>query len=220
MSIFADVRVLIKRLRAAIAPNRDIWDSIAIVVALDSLHDDFEATTASMLERGDQTIEEIQQILASAEAKLISKRATGVTGDLVMVSRGRNFGKRKVASSDKCYNCHKLGHFGRDCKLPNQRVSGNRQDKRARIEDSSNQRQQQSRNQAHIVAADDDSNPEPFRPGMPIRQRNRRLCRPREESGTWTRAPLDTLLTTRARSLENFDQNALTLLLRAARLFV
>lgn len=73
MSVFANVRFLIKRLRAAITPERDIWDSIAIVVALDSLHDDFEATTASMLERGDKTIEEIQQILALTEAKLVSK---------------------------------------------------------------------------------------------------------------------------------------------------
>lgn len=49
MSIFADIRFLIKRLRAAITPNRAIWDSIAIVVALDSLHDDFKTTTTSML---------------------------------------------------------------------------------------------------------------------------------------------------------------------------
>lgn len=117
MSIFADVRFLVKRLRSAITPNRDIWDSIAIVVALDSLHHDFETTTTSMLERGDKTIEEIQQILASAEAKFISKRATGVTADLAMSSRGKNAGKRKATSEDRCYNCHKFGHFGRDCKV-------------------------------------------------------------------------------------------------------
>lgn len=49
-SVFANVRFLIKRLRAAITPDRDIWDNIAIVVTLDPLHADFEATTASMLE--------------------------------------------------------------------------------------------------------------------------------------------------------------------------
>lgn len=36
MSVFANVKFLIKRLRAAIIPTRDIWDSIAIVVTLDS----------------------------------------------------------------------------------------------------------------------------------------------------------------------------------------
>ena len=36
MSIFANVRFLIKQLRAAITLEQDIWDSIAIVVAFNS----------------------------------------------------------------------------------------------------------------------------------------------------------------------------------------
>ena len=36
MSIFADVRFLIKQLQAAITLEQDIWDSIAIVVAFNS----------------------------------------------------------------------------------------------------------------------------------------------------------------------------------------
>lgn len=103
---------MVKRLRSAITPNRNIWDSIAIVVALDSLHNDFETTTNSMLESGDKSINEIQQILASAKAKFLSKRATGVTGELAMMSKGRNsrYNKRKATSEDKCFNCQKLGH--------------------------------------------------------------------------------------------------------------
>lgn len=42
MSIFADVRFLIKQLRDDITPGRDIWNSITIVVALNSLHDNFK----------------------------------------------------------------------------------------------------------------------------------------------------------------------------------
>lgn len=87
-SVFAEVRFLTKRLKAAITPGKDIWDIIAIVVALDSLHNDFEPTIASMLESGEKPIEEIYQILASAKAKLKSKRATGVISDLAMISRG------------------------------------------------------------------------------------------------------------------------------------
>lgn len=40
MLIFAEVRYLCKRLRTAMTPGRDLWDTIAIVIALDTLHDD------------------------------------------------------------------------------------------------------------------------------------------------------------------------------------
>ena len=39
MQIFAEVRYLCKRLRKAMTPGRDLWDTIAIVIVLDSLHD-------------------------------------------------------------------------------------------------------------------------------------------------------------------------------------
>lgn len=129
MNIFADVCFLIKRLRAAIIPKWDIWDIIAIVVALDSLHNNFETTTTSILEQGDKTIDEIQQILASVKAKFISKRATKVTGDLAMMFRRRNSERQKASSDNKCYNYQKYGHFGRDCKLPDQRTPDQRQPK-------------------------------------------------------------------------------------------
>lgn len=161
MSIFADVRFLIKQLRAAITPNRDIWDSIAIAVALDSLHDDFESTTTTMLERGNKSIDEIQQILASPEVKFVSKRATGLTGDLAMMSQGR--GKRKVNSDDKCFNYGKLGHFERDCTAPSTKKK-NKSDKST----NGHQRRNNKRNRVHIVAAqsdDDESDTIPFRPG-------------------------------------------------------
>ena len=92
MSVFADVRMLTKRLRAALTPNRNIYNSIAIVIALDSIHNDFETKTSSLLETGDKTIDKIQQILCSAEAKNLSKRATGVTNDLAMSFKGSQRG--------------------------------------------------------------------------------------------------------------------------------
>lgn len=112
MQIFAEVKYLCKRLRTAMIPNRDLWDTIAIVIALDSLHEDFDTTTASLLEAGDKMIDQIQSILQSKEAKNISKRATGGgTGDLAMAFRdrdGSNAPKRKANSHEECYNCHKL----------------------------------------------------------------------------------------------------------------
>lgn len=48
-TIFAEVKQLVQRLQSAVTEHRTIWDSITLVVALDSLHDDFEMTTAPLL---------------------------------------------------------------------------------------------------------------------------------------------------------------------------
>ena len=72
MQIFAEVRYLCKRLRTAMTPGRDLWDTIAIVIALDTLHDDFDTTTASLLESGDKTIDQIQSILQSKKPKILA----------------------------------------------------------------------------------------------------------------------------------------------------
>ena len=120
MQVFAKVKYLCKRLRSAITPGRDLWDMIAIVIALKSLHRDFDTTTASLLKTGNKSIDEIQSILQSQKAINLSKQATGDIGDLAMAFRDKD-SKRKVNSDDECYNYHKFGHFGRDCFLPDRR---------------------------------------------------------------------------------------------------
>lgn len=114
-----------------------------------------------MLERGDKTIEEIQQILAFAEAKFLSKRATGVTADLAMMSKGKGNSKRKATSDDRCYNCHKFGHFGRDCRRTNTDQRPPTEHKKRKPNEPAGRPNPQNR--AHIAAAaDEDSDPEPF----------------------------------------------------------
>lgn len=68
----------------------------------------------------------------------------------MMSKRGWNGIKKKATSEDKYFNCHKIGHFGRNCTAPDIRLL------------------KKKRNRGHIVAvADDDSNTKPksFKPG-------------------------------------------------------
>lgn len=51
---------------------------------------------------------------------MISKQAMGVTTDLTMSSREKNAGNKKATSEDRCYNCHKFGHFKRNARSTNQ----------------------------------------------------------------------------------------------------
>lgn len=103
--------------------------------------------------------------MASAEAKFISRQATGITSDLAIMSRGKNStGKRKATSEDRCYNCHKFGHFGRECKNADQRLP---KQKKPKTTQPARQQGTRPRNRAHIAAATDhDSDLEPFQPGV------------------------------------------------------
>lgn len=198
MQIFAEVKYLCKRLQTAMTPERDLWDTIAIVTALEFLHEDFDTTTASLLEAGDKTIDQIQSILQSKEAKNISKRATGGgTGDLAMAFGDKNAPKRKANSHDECYNCHKLGHCGRDCPLPDRRLIRSTQQQRGGRGGGQSRGRTESRNElrapnrahqtAELSADQNDSDQEPFVPGpvgTAFMVRDQRLQKLEAES-TW-----------------------------------
>ncbi len=48
-SIFAKVRFLVKQLRVVVGPNKNIWDNMAIVVATQSLYNDFKHVILDLL---------------------------------------------------------------------------------------------------------------------------------------------------------------------------
>lgn len=56
MQIFTEVKYFCKRIPLAITLGQDLWDTIAIMIALDLLYKDFDTTTASLLEMDDKTI--------------------------------------------------------------------------------------------------------------------------------------------------------------------
>ena len=82
-----------QRFQFAVTEYWTICDSITLVVALDSLHDDFEMTTAPLLHSGDKDLKEIQQIVTSTKAANMAKRATGQTADLAMIGKKRSDGQ-------------------------------------------------------------------------------------------------------------------------------
>ena len=134
-------------------------------MAIDSLHKDFDLITSELLgQEGDKTIDKIQQILSSAKAKFISKREVGITADLAYMSRNNkpNYSqKRKATLDDECYNCHKMGHFGLDCRMQDFRLAKRKaNDKRQDNTPRSKQHQPQLR-QANVAADHEEEDSDP-----------------------------------------------------------
>jgi len=115
----AEVKTLARRLRDSIAEGKNVIDSFAIVIWLDSLHEDFDNVIATLLD-ADKSMEDMQEILSSHEQKSLSKRATGVPSEVAMNTKGSN-SSGKQREGPKCYNCQKYGHIAKDCSKPNRR---------------------------------------------------------------------------------------------------
>ena len=100
--------------------HRIIWDSITLVEALDSLHDDFEMTTTLLLHSGDKNIEEIQQIVTSTKVANMARQTIGQIVDLAMQMKKRLDGRQQQLQSrqrtnKKCFNYRKRRHYVKDC---------------------------------------------------------------------------------------------------------
>ena len=67
------MKQLVQHFQSAVTEHRTIWDSITLVVALDSLYDDFEMTITPLLHSGNKDLEEIQEIVTSTKAANMAK---------------------------------------------------------------------------------------------------------------------------------------------------
>ena len=80
----------------AIALGCDPWDTIVIVIALNTIHNDFDSIIANFLEVGDKSIDQIQIILQSKKAKNISKQSTGVVTKMAMLFKNNQRMKNAI----------------------------------------------------------------------------------------------------------------------------
>lgn len=100
IQIFAEVKYLYKRLQLPMTLGQDLWDIIVIVITFNSLHSDFDATIASLLETSNKMIDQIKSILQSKKAKNLSKQAIKDMSDLTIVFKDKRLKKRQIVTTN------------------------------------------------------------------------------------------------------------------------
>lgn len=117
-TIFAQIKQLVQCLQLVVTEQKTIWENITLVVAFDSLHDDFEMTTALLLYFGNKDLEEIHQIVTSTKAANLAKQAVRATADLAMMAKKKRLKRSgfRLRTNQECFNCGKKGHYAKDCR--------------------------------------------------------------------------------------------------------
>ncbi len=86
----------------------DSENIIAIVIALDILHKNFDITATSHIKTGNKTINQIHKILQPKGAKMLIKQTITANDDFTIVLK-ENYPLKKIAKNIKeYYYCQKL----------------------------------------------------------------------------------------------------------------
>lgn len=64
-----------------------INDKMMLIVAWDSLHDDFEMIIAPLFYSSNKYLKKIHLIITSTKAVPLTKQATGINRDLIMIAK-------------------------------------------------------------------------------------------------------------------------------------
>ncbi|ERF73240.1 hypothetical protein EPUS_08791 [Endocarpon pusillum Z07020] len=115
----SELSAIVKRIRTAVNPTRDIWEDIQIIQLLEGLPTQFDSKKEHILNQKDMKLADVQQILASEEVRINADLKTGLLSEVAMSVRFRSR-QRKNLAEIQCYNYDELGHFARDCKLAKQ----------------------------------------------------------------------------------------------------
>lgn len=84
-TIFANVWLFARQLRATIILERDICNSFAIVITLNYFYKNFALTIAVFNHKGEKILNKIQTVLLSKEAKLWSKYIIRLINNLAII---------------------------------------------------------------------------------------------------------------------------------------
>lgn len=63
------------------------WDSITLIIPLDSLYNNFKMTTTHLFYLVDKDLEQIQLIITSTKAIILANQAKNDTGDQSIMTR-------------------------------------------------------------------------------------------------------------------------------------
>ena len=88
---------------------------MTLLVALDSLHDNFEMTTALFFYSNDKNLKGIQQIVTSTKAANLIKHIVGAIIDLTMIVKKKQLERNHSRPNEECFNYRKKNYYMKDC---------------------------------------------------------------------------------------------------------